>query len=65
MDLNALGCFGTIIVFFVFLFIIYAHHRQTEAMLDAIKKGQFKRRDSIPEGQPMPHDMNALMWYDL
>ena len=34
------------------------HNRITRWKIQQIENGNY-------EGQPMPHDMNALMWYDL
>jgi len=69
MDLNAVGCFAPIVFFFILLGVCYAHHREVQAALKAIQRGQphrlRNRREAVREGEAMPHDMNALMWYDL
>jgi hypothetical protein len=40
------------------------HNRITRWKIQQIENGNYEGSPTY-EGQPMPHDMNALMWYDL
>lgn len=59
--------------FFCFLFLLYAvglwsymgrEERRLKITLKQIRSGDYFMVQEY-EGEPMPHDMNALMWYDL
>jgi hypothetical protein len=50
-----------ILVFWISFKAIFDNYMYVESLRGLKPTGEVKS----DEGQPMPHDMNALMWYDL
>lgn len=53
-------------VFFFFYMMRWGFNEQEKIREEvrAIWRGEIPKQQTA-EGEPMPHDMNALMWYDL
>jgi len=64
MDLNAVGCFFPIFLFFYLWWEFENHQADLALRLKQIQDGDFSSRQ-VPEGEALPHDMYALMWADL
>lgn len=65
MDLIAVGCFAPIIFAIILLGIHLHHYREVRLRIKALQDGLLPIPSRVPEGEAMPHDMNALMWYDI
>ncbi len=64
MVVETLWVISPVIFFFWLLRWAFAEQEKTRECIRAIWRGEFPEQQTS-EGQAMPHDMNALMWYDL
>lgn len=60
-----LSCFLPILMFIVGIHYVLRFQENTRERVRAIWDGEINLENNSFEGEAMPHDMNALMWYDL